>query len=262
VSKTLPLSAVLITRDAEATLAATLETLSEFPEVIVYDNGSTDRTVEVARGFPNVNVHEGEFMGFGPTKNHAASLAANDWVFSIDSDERLTPELMDSITGADLSNENVVYGVHRLNFLRGKEIRYSGWRNDWLLRVYNRNAAGLSDVAVHENVLPPAGGKVVRLNGYLLHDAVREIGDFLVKARRYAELRRRESLPVYSPAAIFFRSLWAFIRTYFLRLGVLDGWRGLVISVGEANGVFFKYMMTYADSVAEKEQAASNERKS
>jgi hypothetical protein len=259
---TSPISAVLITRDAAATLAATLESLTGFPEVIVYDNGSTDRTVEIAREFPNVTVHEGEFLGFGPTKNHAATFASHDWVFSIDSDECVTPELMQSIADADLSDLRVVFSIHRLNFLRGKVVRFSGWRNDWLPRIYNRTVTGLSDASVHENLLVPSGGQVIRLQGYLLHTAVREIGDFLVKARRYAELRRTESLPVYSPAVIFLRSIWAFLRTYFLRLGMLDGWRGLVIAVGEANGVFFKYMMTYADKASEKEEQALRETKS
>ena len=237
----------MIARDAEATIAATLESLRHFPEVVVYDNGSSDRTVEIARGFQNVSVHEGDFFGFGPTKNHAASLATNDWIFSIDSDERVTDELMTSISAADLSVETIAYSVNRANHLRGKRVRYSGWGNDWLLRLYNRKATGLNDVAVHEIVLPPVGGGVRKLEGHLYHDAVRELGDFLVKIDRYTEIRRQHSRRAMPPALIFLRSTWAFIRTYVLRLGFLDGWRGLVIAVCDANGVFFKYMKPYAD---------------
>ena len=250
----------MISRDAEETIAATLESLERFPEVIVYDNGSTDRTIEIARGFPNVTVHEGEFFGFGPTKNHAAGLAANEWVFSIDSDERISAELMESIAAADLSVDKVAYSVNRANFLRGKRVRFSGWGNDWLIRLYNRNAAGLSDAAVHEIVRPPVGGEVRKLDGDLLHDAVRELGDFLVKIDRYTEIRRQHSSRVISPPLIFLRSTWAFIRTYVLRLGILDGWRGLVIAVCDANGVFFKYMKPYADHVAQSEPEDSQAR--
>ncbi len=256
---TRPISAVMITRNAGDTIAATLNSLAAFQEVVVYDNGSTDRTVEIARGFPNVVVHEGEFSGFGPTKNRAAGLASNDWIFSIDSDEIVAPDLLASIAGVDLDGIDVVYSVHRINFLRGKRIRYSGWQNDWLLRLYNRQITGLDDAAVHESVKPPPGGTVNKLEGELLHDSIRELGDFLVKIGRYAELRRQEQRPIKSPFATFFRSLWAFLRCYIFQLGLLDGWRGLVIAVCEANGVFFKYMLPYADSVADKERSSSEE---
>jgi len=253
VAESFPISAVMISRNAEETIAATLESLERFPEVIVYDNGSTDRTVEIARGFSNVSMHEGEFFGFGPTKNHAAGLASNDWVFSIDSDERISAELLDSIASADLSVDKVAYTANRANYLRGKRVRFSGWGNDWLIRLYNRNVTGLSDAAVHEIVRPPTGGEVRKLTGDLYHDAVRELGDFLVKIDRYTEIRRQHSRRVIPPALIFLRSTWAFIRTYFLRLGILDGWRGLVIAICDANGVFFKYMKPYADRAAERE---------
>jgi glycosyltransferase involved in cell wall biosynthesis len=251
----IPISAVLISRDAEANIADTLVALADFPEVVVYDNGSEDRTVEIARGFSNVIVHQGEFFGYGPTKNHAASLATNDWILSVDCDERVTPELLASIRAIDWDSVSVVYSIRRLNFFRGKRVRFSGWGNDWLLRLYNRKVTGLTEAAVHENVVLPPGGVIVKLDGVLIHDAIREIGDFLVKIERYSELRRKEKRHIYSPGVIFLRSLWAFLRTYFFQLGILDGWRGLVIAVCEANGVFFKYMMPYADRAAEKENA-------
>jgi glycosyltransferase involved in cell wall biosynthesis len=255
VSNSLPISAVLISRDAEENIADTLKALAEFPEVVLYDNGSEDKTIEIARQFPNVVVHEGEFFGYGPTKNHAASLATNDWILSVDCDEQVTPELLSSIKAIDWADERVVYSIHRANMFRGKRIRFSGWGNEWLLRLYNRNVTGLTEAAVHENVLPPPGGTIKKLDGELIHDAIRELGDFLIKIERYSELRRREKRPVFSPPVIFLRSSWAFIRTYFFQFGILDGWRGLVIAVGEANGVFFKYMMPYADAVAKKEKA-------
>jgi glycosyltransferase involved in cell wall biosynthesis len=253
VDESFPISAVIISRNAEETIAATLDSLKDFPEVIVYDNGSTDRTVEIARGYTNVSLHEGDFFGFGPTKNHAASLASNDWVFSIDSDERISDELFASIAAADLSIDTVAYSVHRANYLRGRRVRFSGWGNDWLLRLYNRNVTGLTDVAVHENVRPPVGGEVRKMHGDLFHDAVRELGDFLVKIDRYTEIRRNQTGRVISPVLIVLRSAWAFVRTYLLRLGFLDGWRGLVIAICDANGVFFKYMKPYADHAVERE---------
>ena len=246
-STAIPMSAVIISRDAEATIGATLQSLRRFAQVIVYDNGSQDQTVEIARGFPNVEVHEGDFFGFGPTKNHAADLAKFDWVFSVDSDERVSPELLENIAGADLTNPKVGYRMLRVNYLRGKRVRFSGWSNDWLLRVYNRTTTCLTNAAVHEIVQPPENGRVNDLVGELSHETVRELSEFLVKIDRYSELRRTQPRRELSPPVICLRSLWAFIRVYILQLGVLDGWRGLVIAVCEANGVFFKYMKPYVD---------------
>ena len=244
----LPISAVIISRDAEQTIGATLESLRDFAEVVVYDNGSEDLTTDIAGSFPNVRLHEGEFLGFGSTKNHAAELAGNDWVLSIDSDECVSRELLESIAGCDFSDPGVAYEVLRVNYLRGKPVRHSGWGGDWLLRMYNRRRTRVSDAPVHEIVRPPTGGCVARLGGELSHDAVRELSDFLVKIDRYSELVRKESPRVLSVPIVFLRSFWTFVRVYVFQLGFLDGWRGLVIAVCDANGVFFKYMKPYADA--------------
>lgn len=253
-ASSLPISAVIISRDAGQTLRKTLESLRRFDEVIVYDNGSSDGTIGIAREFPNVALHEGEFLGFGPTKNHAAGLAKHDWVFSIDADECVGPVLLDSLAAADLGDRAVAYSVHRANYLMGREVRHAGWGYDWLLRLYNRTATQLTEATVHEIVLPPAGGKVTRLRGDLLHDAVRELGSFLVKIDRYSELRREEATSAKLLPLIVVRACWAFIRSYFIRLGILDGWRGLVIAICDANGTFFKYMKPYADHAVERER--------
>lgn len=258
VTSPLPISAVIITRDAAPTLRATLESLAGFDEVVVYDNGSQDGTCAIAGEFANVVLHEGEFSGFGPTKNHAASLARNDWVLSVDADERVSPDLRAGIAAADLADPAVAYSVHRANFLMGREVRHGGWGYDWLVRLYNREATGLTEVMVHEIVLPPAGGRVVRLRGDLLHDAVRDLGSFLVKIDRYSELRREDPPSASMLPLIVARSTWSFIRSYFIRLGVLDGWRGLVIAISDANGTFFKYMKPYADRAVERERSTTD----
>jgi glycosyltransferase involved in cell wall biosynthesis len=246
-SDPLPISAVIIVRDAEQTIGKTLDSLQRFDEVVVYDNGSQDRTLEIARSFPNVSLHEGEFFGFGPTKNHAVGLARHDWVLIVDSDESVSDELFSSIAAADFSDAETAYSVLRANYFRGKHVRHSGWGGDWLVRLYRRDGTQVSDIAVHEAVLPPEGGRVVRLRGELSHDAVRELSEFLVKIDRYSEIRRNGDWSIRSPALAFLSSFWAFVRSYFLQLGFLDGWRGLVIAVCDANGVFFKYLKPYAD---------------
>ena len=240
------ISVVMIVRDAAATLAATLDSVREFGEVLLYDNGSRDATLEIVTRYPNVTVHRGEFTGFGPTRNAAAALAAHDWVFSLDADEVVEPELAAAVVSLTLDNPGVAYSMERQNFLLGKRVRHGGWGSQWLTRLYNRTTHKFTEAAVHEKVELKAGEQAVRLSGVLRHTAMRDAGDFLVKMHRYTMLKAGESTRTYPPVIILFKTAWAFIRAYFLRLGMLDGWRGLLISVSEANGVFYKYMVIYS----------------
>lgn len=240
------ISVVLIVRDAAATLAATLESVREFDEVLVYDNGSSDDTLAVARRFANAKVAKGEFTGFGSTRNAAASKARHDWIFSLDADEVVEDSLIASLSGLALDKPDLAYAVERRNYLLGKRVYYGGWGSQWLTRLYNRQTHRFTEVAVHEKVELQYGEQPVRLVGSLRHTAMRDAGDFLVKMHRYTMLKAGESSRTYPPAIILIKSLWAFVRSYFLRLGMLDGWRGLLISVSEANGVFYKYMVIYS----------------
>jgi glycosyltransferase involved in cell wall biosynthesis len=240
------ISVVLMVRDAAATLAATLESVREFSEVLVYDNGSSDDTLAIARRYPNVSICTGEFAGFGPTRNKAAALAHNDWIFSLDADEVMEASLAACIAGLALDKPEQTYAVERQNYLLGKRIRHGGWGSQWLTRLYNRRTHRFTEVAVHEKVELRYAEQAVQLTGSLRHTAMRDAGDFLVKMHRYTMLKAGESRRSYPPGIILSKTLWAFIRAYFLRLGLLDGWRGLLISVSEANGVFYKYMVIYS----------------
>lgn len=240
------ISVVMIVRDAAATLVATLDSVRGFDEVLLYDNGSRDDTLEIAARYPNVKVHQGRFTGFGPTRNAAAALAANDWIFSLDADEVVEPGLAAAIAGLALDKPEQAYAVERRNYLLGKRVRHGGWGSQWLTRLYNRTSHKFTDVAVHEKVELKPGEQAIHLTGTLRHTAMRDAGDFLVKMHRYTMLKAGESTRTYPPVIILFKTVWAFIRAYFLRLGILDGWRGLLISVSEANGVFYKYMVIYS----------------
>ncbi|MBU6510190.1 MAG: glycosyltransferase family 2 protein [Gammaproteobacteria bacterium] len=241
------ISVVMIVRDAAATLAATLDSVRDFGEALVYDNGSRDETLTIAARYPNVKVHKGEFRGFGPTRNAAATMASNDWIFSLDADEVMDPGLASAIAGLALDKPDVAYTVERQNYFLGKRVRHAGWGSQWLTRLYNRSTHKFTDVAVHEKVELKPGEQAVNLSGVLRHTGMRDAGDFLVKMHRYTMLKAGESTRTYPPVIILFKTVWAFIRAYFLRLGMLDGWRGLLISVSEANGVFYKYIVIYSN---------------
>jgi glycosyltransferase involved in cell wall biosynthesis len=238
---------VLITRNAGATIERTLRSLRDFPEVVVYDNGSTDETLAVCARFSNVKVVVGEFMGFGPTKAHVVGLAGGDWVFSIDADEYPGESLLQSLRELDLTDERVAYSVERHNLFMGKDIRHAGWGNDWLIRLFNRRHCRFNDAVVHEKVTVPAGVGLVRLDGALWHQAATDIDQFLTKISRYSELEVKRGRPAHHPLTIVLHAGWAFFRSYVLRAGFLDGWRGLVIAYCFGVGCFFKHMKRYVD---------------
>jgi glycosyltransferase involved in cell wall biosynthesis len=235
---------VIITKNSELYMDECLKSLENFKEVIVYDNGSTDKTIDICKSYQNVKVNTGEFFGFGPTKNLAATLAKTEWILSIDSDEVVTPELLEEIKKLDLSNQNSVYKINRQNLFMKCPVKYSGWNPDWIVRIYNKKHTSFCNQKVHESIQIHKNTNVILLKGRLKHYAVNDLSDFLIKTARYSSIER-ENQKCYPPFVIFFRALFAFFRTYILKKGFLDGYKGLVISVGNFNGVFFKYMQKY-----------------
>ena len=252
------ISAVMITRNAEAVLAGALDSLRDFAEVIIYDNGSTDGTLALAGRYPNARVHTGPFLGFGPSRNRAAELATNDWVFAIDADERLSPELADTLERLALDDSRQAFAVLRRNYMMGRAVDRGGWGSDWLVRLYHRGTQRYDDAMVHEKVKLRTGARVVQVPGALEHEAVRDIGQMLDKVNRYSEIRRKTIKRAPAPGLIVLRAFWAFLRSYALKGGFLAGWRGVVIAWSNANGVFYKYMKAYADAAVARERDGNN----
>jgi len=236
---------VIITRDASATLERTLESLSEFPEVLVYDNGSVDGTTKICSGFPNVRTVAGEFAGFGATKARAVSLARGDWVLSIDADEYMSPELLDSIRLLDLDDPGCAFAIERCNLFMGKHVTHGGWGDDWLVRLFNRRICSFSDRAVHEKVIVPDDGRVERLDGVLWHQAITDLGQFLTKIDLYSKLSLLRDRPTHNPVVVSIMTVWSMFRSFVIKRGFLDGWRGLVIAFFDGVGVFYRYMLRY-----------------
>lgn len=242
-------SVVIITRNAATTLRHTLDAIQDYDDVVVYDNGSTDSTGAIVQEYANTTLHQGEFLGFGPTKKHAVSLAKHDWVLSLDADEAPTPELNEAIQAwLAHATPQQAGSVLRENWMMGQPVHHSGWGNDWLVRVFNRTECNFNDAVVHESIKTPPNTEIYKLKGKIRHLAVTDLGQFLEKINRYSSLRAdSQKLRQHPFSIIFLKSSFAFIRTYFLKLGFLDGWRGLTISVANANGVFWKYVKNNAN---------------
>jgi (heptosyl)LPS beta-1,4-glucosyltransferase len=226
-----PLSAVIITLNAERHLARVLASLDFCHELLVLDSGSTDRTLELARA-GGARVLSQRFLGFGAQKQRAVELARHDWVLVVDADEVLTAEARLAILALPRQDPRQAWRLRRRTFIGEREVRWGVWSPDWSLRLFNRTTARFNDQPVHESVV--AGGPVADLPGALLHYSYRDYADVFVRMGGYARLKaaeyRRRGRRA-GAATLALRAIWGFLRSYVLKLGVLDGVAGVVVAL-------------------------------
>jgi glycosyltransferase involved in cell wall biosynthesis len=235
------LSVILITRNEAHNIRACLESVAWADEIIVVDSGSTDNTVAICREFtPHVYAHD--WQGFGRQKNRALDYATKDWVLSLDADERITRELRSRIEAAISEAKYDGMYLPRLSQFCGKFIRHSGWYPDYVLRLFRRGSGRFSDDLVHETLL--LNGKAGKLGSPLLHYSYRDTDDVERKVEQYAAAAARQMYDrgrTVTPLDAPLRAGWAFVRTYLLRLGFLDGAAGFGIARMNARTTWRKY---------------------
>ncbi|QKF72673.1 glycosyltransferase, family 2 [Aliarcobacter faecis] len=239
------ISVVIIVKNSEFTIKRTLDSLVSFEEVLVYDNGSTDNTMQIAKKFSNVNLIQGEFKGFGWTKNKAASYSKNDWVMIIDSDEVVNNNLLEYLKAKKLDN-NTVYRLNSNGFYKDIRVKYCGWTLT-VKRLYNKNITSFNDKdEVHEHILSD-GLKEEVLEGSINHYSYHSISEFIIKADRYSSLfaKNNAGKKSSSPIKAFFNALYSFFRTYILKQGFRDGYVGLIIAFSHMVTNFYKYIKLY-----------------
>ena len=236
------LSVIIITKNEAANIRACLESVAWADEIVVVDSGSADNTVNICKAMgARVYVHP-DWLGFGPQKNRALSYATKEWVFSIDADERVTPELHAELIQA--MNEEHAQGFYlpRLSQFCGRFIRHSGWYPDYVLRLFKRDAGRFSDNLVHESVL--LTGRTAKLKSPLSHYSYLTIDDVERKVEHYSTAAAQQMFQSGKQSNwldAILRAGWAFVRTYILRLGVLDGSAGWNIARMNARTTYLKY---------------------
>ena len=241
VKNIIKLSVIIITKNEELNIRACLESVAWADEIIVVDSGSLDDTVAICRNFtPHVYTHD--WQGFGAQKNRALDYASNNWVLSLDSDERVTPELHAQLIKAmEEANKDGYYLPRRSQFC-GRFIKHSGWYPDYVLRLFKRDAGCFSNDLVHESVI--LRGSTGKLSSPLLHYSYINETDVNRKVEQYASaaaLQMFNSGKAVSGADAPVRAGWAFLRTYCLRLGFLDGAAGFNIARMNARTTYLKY---------------------
>ncbi len=243
------ISAVIIAFNEEENIADAIKSIAWADEILVVDSESTDGTRTIAKSL-NAQVLINKWQGFSKQKQFAVDNAAHDWIFSLDADERVSDRLKDVILNLKNQSENSLasgYKIPRLSFYMNRWIRHGGWYPDWQMRFFNRQKGKWKDVLIHESVEMQEDARVEKLSGDILHYSIPDAAYHnRMIATRYAPLAaeqmfkrgRRTSL-----FKIFTAGLIAFLQTYILKLGFLDGLAGFCIARFAAHHAFLKHLL-------------------
>jgi glycosyltransferase involved in cell wall biosynthesis len=238
------LSVIVITRNERANIVDCLSSVDFADEIVVVDNASTDGTADLARSLGAQVSVTSDWPGFGPQKSRALSLARGEWVLSIDADERVTPELRAEIVSLIASSSSLnVYRIPRLSSYCGQFMQHSGWNPDYVTRLFRRGLANFSDDLVHERLVTTEA--VGTLRSRIVHLSFPNFESVLDKVNRYSTAgalsmeKKGRSANLWSALG---HGFWAFFRTYFLRLGFLDGQLGLALAISNAEGTYYRYL--------------------
>ncbi len=237
------LSVAIITLDEEDRLPKCLESLSFADEIVVVDSGSQDNTVPIAESF-GCRVLFQPWQGYAIQKQYAVDQCRNDLVLILDSDERVPEETSRIIEEIRVRNHGAYggYSFFRKNFFHEKWIRRCGWWPNRVLRLVDRRQGRFSDDLVHEKWI--CDGPVKALDAIIEHYSFRNYADLISKMQSYSTLaaeqmfRKGRRSGWWSPIS---HGVWTFLRTYFIEMGILEGFDGFVISLTNAGGSFLKY---------------------
>lgn len=243
------ISACLITLNEEENIERALKSLYWADEIVVVDSGSADQTLAVAERFKVKVIHQ-DWLGFGRQKQFAVEQAAHDWIFSLDADEELSPELIAEILRIKNSQSEDLadaYKIPRLAFYLGRPIYHGGWYPDWQIRFFNRRGGRWSEAIVHESFQVDGGKIISKLKGHLLHYSFKSLLHHHQQiGSRYAPLaaqkmflagRRTNKFKIMTAGFI------KFVHAYFIKAGFLDGFAGFCIARFAAHHDFLKHSL-------------------
>lgn len=244
------LSVAIITKNEARNLAACLASVGFADELVVLDSASTDGTRQIAAQFgARVEVSD-QWSGFGKEKNRAIDLCTGDWILSLDADERIPPELENEIrTLLSGRPEHDAYAIPRLSWFCGRFIYHSGWRPDYVTRLFKRGTARFSDHLVHEKLLTE--GRLGSLKNSIIHISFRDFESVISKMNSYSTasaIQMSKARKQGGPVKGLLHGLWTFFRTYIFRLGFLDGQHGLALAVSNAQGTYYRYLKLWFEN--------------
>jgi glycosyltransferase involved in cell wall biosynthesis len=243
----LPISVIIITLNEAHNIVECLASVRFASQVIVLDSGSTDGTVELARQAGAQVYQTSEWPGFGPQKNRALDYAEQPWVLSLDADERIPPVLAAEIAAHVLGNRQAAAEMPRRTQFCGQWINHCGWSPDHVTRLWPRGTARFSESLVHERLVTQ-NLPVVRFKHKLEHYSYPTPAHYWDKLAKYSQawaMERYTKGQNTTMARAAGSGFVAFVRSYFLRLGFLDGALGFAVCVMQAQSAFGKYFTLY-----------------
>jgi glycosyltransferase involved in cell wall biosynthesis len=237
------LSVAIITHNEEENLADCLASVAFADEIVVVDNGSTDRTREIARAAGATLVETPDWPGFGRQKNRAIEHCQGEWILSLDADERVSEALRQEVEREIAAPRHSVYAIPRSSLYVGRFMRHGGWAPDYVTRLFRRGSARFNDANVHEAL--QTSESIGRLVQALIHYTYRDVDTVIDKFNRYSTLSaqalvERGRAPGIGTALL--HGLAAFLRSYVLRRGFLDGRYGLMLAISSAEGSYYRYV--------------------
>ncbi len=247
------LSIIIITKNEEHNIEDCLKSVAWADEIVVFDSGSTDNTVDICKRYTN-KVFVTDWPGYGAQKQRALEAATGEWVLSIDADERVTPQLKDEIM---LQIPHTAYDAFEITFSSEycqKVIRFGDWWHDRQAVLFRRQKAFFVSLSAHERI--EIKGKIGKLKGKIYHLAYPNLDLVLKKMNDYSSLMAKQKRMIGVKGSILkavFRGLWTFVRGYIFRLGFLDGREGFLLAVSNAEGTYYKYVkLLYLDKRSPK----------
>ncbi|WP_336916492.1 glycosyltransferase family 2 protein [Vibrio cholerae] len=245
------LTVALIVKNEARHLDECLQTVHDWvDEIVVLDSGSHDETEQVARRYTEKFYVNAKWPGFGPQRQLAQSYVQSDYVLWLDADERVTPELKQSILQAVAANKpDTLYQFARLSWVFGRFIRHSGWYPDRVLRLYPTQLTRYNDALVHEKVHVEPRMKVETLAGDAIHYTYNDVHHYLVKSAGYAKAwadQRQAKGKKASLSQGIVHAVGCFLKMYLLKRGFLDGKQGFLIALLSAHSTFVKYADLWA----------------
>lgn len=238
------LSVLIITFNEELHIKSLLEDIDFADEIIVVDSFSTDQTVKIIESFENVKLIQNPFLNYTAQRNFTLDQARNPWILFIDADERLTPNLKAEIIST-INNPNAAsaYLIYRTFIFKSRKLRFSGWQTDKIFRLFNKtNCRYTEDRLVHEKLI--VNGSVATLKHKLIHFSYANYKDYKAKMYNYGVLKANEKLKKGqkpSTLLMIFHPFYTFLYQFLVRLGFLDGVKGIIICYLNAYSIFIRY---------------------
>jgi glycosyltransferase involved in cell wall biosynthesis len=242
------ISVTIITFNEATNIRECLESVAWADEIVVVDSESRDETVTIAREYTD-QVFVNPWPGHQEQKNVAVDKATGPWIFSLDADERVTPELAEEIRRV-AANPGALdgYDVARKNYFLGRWMRHGGWWPDRVVRLFRKDRGRFGGINPHDRVI--IQGRMGSLTPPLIHHTYRTFKQYVHKQYSYAEIGAREMLKRrpgrrITVASMIAKGLTKFMEVYVLKRGALDGVHGLIAAVCGSYFAFLRYALVW-----------------